>query len=67
MSNRNKKTRDCGVWEPLRDLRRRLRARENNSFYVARESKEPPLLEDLIAETPPTGGLSAYIADLNKK
>ena len=58
---------DCGVWEALRPLRRQLAAQQNHSIYVARESKEQPLLEQLLADDPPVGGLAAYIADLNRR
>lgn len=38
----------------------------HHPIYVERESKEHPLLEDLIRRDPPSGGLAAYIADLDR-
>jgi hypothetical protein len=59
--------RECGPWEPLRALRRRLLAAQNHSHYVGRAaSKEQPLLEELIARDPPQGGLANYLRDLSR-
>lgn len=55
---------DCGPWEPLRELRKRLVAAQNHPHYTAR-GNEQPLLQDLIAGNPPAGGMAAYIADLD--
>ncbi len=57
---------DRGPWEALRPLRQRLRAQQNHPYYVAR-GNEGPLLEQLVADDPPAGGMDAYIADLNQK
>jgi hypothetical protein len=39
----------------------------NHPIYSLRESKEHPLLEHLLANNPPVGGLAAYIADLDRE
>jgi hypothetical protein len=59
-------SRDRGVWEPLRSLKRHLVARANHPIYAAR-GNEQPLLQDLIDDDPPEGGLAAYVADLEGK
>lgn len=56
----------CAFCAPLREARRRLTARQNHPHYAAR-GNEQPLLQDLIEENPPAGGMDAYIADLNRK
>jgi len=53
--------RDCGVWGALRPLKKNLAAQRNHPLYAARDSKEHPLLEQLINDDPPAGGLAAYI------
>jgi hypothetical protein len=50
----------------LREVRQSLVARENHPIYAAR-GNEQPLLQDLIEDDPPEGGLAAYVADLDGK
>lgn len=57
---------DRGPWGVLRALRRRLAIQQHHPIYVERESKEHPLLEDLIGRDPPAGGLAAFIRDLDR-
>ena len=63
---RKRKHHDWGVWEPLRDLRRRLVAAQNHPHYVG-NNNESFRLDQLIEANPPEGGLDAYLRDLNKK
>lgn len=55
-----------GPWEVLRPLRRQLLAQQNNPIYAAR-GNEQPLLEQLMFDDPPVGGLAAYIADMSRE
>jgi hypothetical protein len=53
-----------------RDVRRSNRRSEkiHHGIYVSREeSKEHALLETLIFEQPPIGGLIAYVANMGKE
>lgn len=51
-------------FEPAPQARRsRL---QHHPIYVERESKEHPLLEDLVRRDPPIGGLHAYIASMGQ-
>ncbi len=57
---------DRGPWEALRPLRRKLIAQQNHPIYVAR-GNEQPLLQELVSADPPSGGMEAYIIDLDRK
>ena len=65
-ARRHRRWRDFGVWEALRPLRRQLAAQQNHPIYAAR-GNEQPLLEQLIADDPPEGGMASFIADLNRE
>jgi len=54
----------CGFCAGLRAARRRLAAHQNHPIYAAR-GNEQPLLEQLIASDPPTGGLDQFVSDLD--
>jgi len=56
----------CGYCAPLREARRRLAAQANHPHYATR-GNEQPLLQDLLDADPPAGGLSTYLADLEKE
>lgn len=56
---------DAGPWEQLRDLHRKLKAAQNHPIYAAR-GNEQPLLQQLLTENPPVGGLAAYLNDLDR-
>lgn len=62
-ASRRSKHHDCGPWEVLRPLLRKMRAAQNHPHYVA-NGNEHPTLTQLIAADPPAGGLGAYIDDL---
>jgi len=55
-----------GLWEPLRELRRKLRMQHNHPHYVG-NGNESLRLDQLIASNPPEGGLRSYVADLEKR
>jgi hypothetical protein len=59
------KHRDRGPWEPLRALRRKLRAAQNHPHYVG-NNNESLRLDQVIASSPPEGGMRSYVADLEK-
>jgi hypothetical protein len=63
---KNRPRRNAGVWEALRPLRRQLAAQRNHPIYAAR-GNEQPLLQQLMTDDPPVGGLAAFIADLDRK
>ena len=54
---------DCGPWEVLRPLLRKMRVAQNHPHYVA-NGNEHPTLTQLIAADPPAVGLGAYIDDI---
>lgn len=56
---------DAGPWEQLRELHRKLKAAQNHPIYVARNN-EQPLLQQLLTQDPPVGGLIAYLDDLDR-
>lgn len=62
----HKKPCSCSYCATLREVRQSLVARENHPIYAAR-GNEQPLLQDLIEDDPPEGGLAAYVADLDGK
>lgn len=57
---------DCGHCVVLRDARRRFKRGQNHPHYVAR-GNEQPLLQDLIEVDPPAGGMTNYLADLDRQ
>ncbi len=63
MASQPRRGRRRSAWEPLHGLRRRPRATDNHPYYVAR-GNEGPLLEELVAQSPPKGGLAAFVCNL---
>ena len=55
---------DAGVWEPLRVLKRRLKAARNHPHYVG-NNNESLRLDQLIEADPPEGGMAAYVRYLS--
>ena len=53
-----------GVWEPLRELRRKLRLQQNHPHYVG-NGNESLHLDQVIDADPPEGGMAAYVQYLN--
>ena len=58
------KLHDHGPWEPLRALKRKLRARQNHPHYVG-NGNESLRLNQLIEADPPQGGMAAYLQYLS--
>jgi hypothetical protein len=62
---RRRRPPDAGPWEQLRELHRKLKAAQNHPIYAAR-GNEQPLLQQLLTQDPPVGGLTAYLDDLDR-
>ena len=53
-----------GPWQPLRELQRKLRAKQNHPHYVG-NNNESLRLDQVIDADPPEGGMAAYVRYLS--